>query len=57
MQPANSLVGAWTGDVHVWLSYLLIGVAALHVGGALFHRFVLHDRVLARMVPAGWDRE
>jgi cytochrome b561 len=56
MQPPGSFVGPWTGDTHVWLSYLLVGVAGLHIVGALFHRFVLHDRVLARMVPEGWGR-
>jgi cytochrome b561 len=39
------------GDLHTVLSYLLLGVIALHVAGALFHRFVLRDRVLHRMLP------
>lgn len=47
----TSLIGPWTGDVHVWLSYGLIGVASVHILGALYHRFILRDRLLARMIP------
>lgn len=39
------------GDVHVVLVYVLAGVIALHVGAALYHHFVLRDRVLTRMSP------
>jgi cytochrome b561 len=39
------------GDVHVVLVYVLLGVIALHVGGALYHQFITRDRVLARMLP------
>ena len=49
--PPGALVGPWTGDLHIWLSYGLLAVVGLHVLGAVYHRFVLRDRVLARMIP------
>lgn len=47
----GSPLGRSAGDVHVLLSYALIGVAALHILAALYHRFVLRDEVLRRMLP------
>lgn len=49
--PAGAFIGPWTGDVHIWLSYGLLALVSLYVSGALYHRFVLRDRVLARMIP------
>ena len=49
--PTTPFFGSWTGDVHAYLSYGLLALISLHVLGALYHRFVLHDRVLARMIP------
>lgn len=40
------------GDVHAVLTNVLIGVVGLHVAGALYHYFVLRDRVMQRMLPA-----
>jgi cytochrome b561 len=37
---------------HVVISYAGMGLVALHVGAALYHRFVRHDAVLRRMLPA-----
>jgi cytochrome b561 len=37
-------------DVHVWLGNVMIGLIALHVLAVLYHRFVLHDDALARML-------
>lgn len=48
---ATAVIGRWSGDVHIWTSYVLLGAIALHVLGALYHRFVLHDAILARMLP------
>ncbi len=45
---------AWAhtaGDVHIALIYVLLGVLALHVGGALYHHFIQRDDVLRRMMP------
>lgn len=39
------------GDVHIVLTYVLLGAVALHIGGALYHHFLLRDRVLLRMLP------
>jgi len=45
----------WTGDIHALLStYALTGLVGLHVLAALYHAVVRKDRVLARMLPAGW---
>ncbi len=43
--------GATMGDVHQIVAYLLLGVAALHILGALYHQFVLRDALLSRMLP------
>ena len=46
---------AWTGDVHALASnYLLLPLAGLHVGAALYHWLVRKDRVLQRMLPRAW---
>ena len=39
------------GDVHAVLTNVLIGVVGLHVAGALYHYFILRDRVMQRMLP------
>ncbi len=45
----------WTGDIHAYLSnWALTGLVGLHVLAALYHAVVRRDRVLARMLPAGW---
>ena len=41
-----------TEDIHGYLAYALFALAGLHALAALWHRFVLHDGVLARMWPA-----
>ena len=38
-------------DVHLALSWLLVGLFTLHVAGALKHHFVDRDDVLRRMLP------
>lgn len=37
-------------NTHVWASYVIIGLVCLHVIGALYHRWVLKDKVLERML-------
>jgi cytochrome b561 len=45
---------AWTGDLHIMLSYyVLLPLACLHIGAALYHQFVRSDGVLGRMLPKG----
>jgi cytochrome b561 len=48
--PPEAKIGFLAGDVHVVLSYVLLGLIGLHVGAALYHYFVRHDRVLQRML-------
>jgi cytochrome b561 len=43
--------GTEMGDVHQIVAYLLLGAAALHVLGALYHQFFLRDATLRRMLP------
>ncbi len=37
---------------HSWSQYLLYALIAAHVGAAFYHRFVLRDRLLERMLPS-----
>lgn len=37
--------------VHKWAAFVLIAMAAVHVGAALFHYFIRRDGVLGRMLP------
>ncbi len=41
-----------TEDIHGYLAYALFAIAGLHALMALWHRYILHDGVLARMWPA-----
>jgi cytochrome b561 len=47
-------VGFRLGDVHADVLYwILLALIVMHVGAALYHRFVRRDTVLGRMLP-GW---
>ena len=48
----GSPIGRPLGDVHAWAAWVLLGLVGLHVAAALYHRFVLRDGVLQRMLPA-----
>jgi cytochrome b561 len=48
--PPEAKIGFLAGDVHVVLSYVLLGLIGLHVAAGLYHYFVRHDRVLQRML-------
>lgn len=39
------------GDIHDLLVYVLLAFIVVHVGAALYHHFILRDRVLRRMLP------
>lgn len=41
--------GREMGDVHQIVAWVLLGVAGLHVAGALYHQFILRDGLLRRM--------
>jgi cytochrome b561 len=47
----NRAIFGPTEDIHGYLAYALFALAGLHALAALWHRFVLHDGVLARMWP------
>ena len=49
LSSAGSSFGHAMGDVHSVLAWVLFALICLHVAAALFHRFVLNDRVLQRM--------
>lgn len=49
--PVDSPVGHEMGDIHGYLAWVLFALIALHIAAALFHRFILKDRVLQRMLP------
>jgi cytochrome b561 len=49
--PRGSKSGFLAGDVHAFLAYALLAIVALHIAAALYHRIILHDQVLARMLP------
>jgi cytochrome b561 len=50
-RPAHHLVGG----LHEWNGWAIILVAAGHAAAALYHHYVLHDRVLRRMLPGSAD--
>jgi cytochrome b561 len=41
-----------TEDIHGYLAYALFTLASLHALAAMWHHFILHDGVLARIWPA-----
>lgn len=51
LAPNGSKWGHEAGDIHNILVYVLLGFIVLHVMAALYHYFVKHDAVVARMLP------
>ena len=41
----------WMSDAHYFIAFILLGLVALHVAGALKHRFIDKDDVLNSMMP------
>ena len=39
-------------EIHNWIGWTIIVIAALHAAAALYHHYALRDRVLKRMLPA-----
>jgi cytochrome b561 len=39
-------------EIHEKIGWAIIIIAALHAAAALYHHYVLKDRVLKRMLPA-----
>jgi cytochrome b561 len=40
-------------EFHEWIGWVIIVIATLHAAAALYHHYVLKDRVLQRMLPVG----
>jgi cytochrome b561 len=40
-------------ELHEWIGWAIISIALVHALAALYHHYVLKDRVLRRMLPAG----
>ncbi|MGF6757140.1 cytochrome b [Paraburkholderia sp. GAS42] len=51
LSETGSGFGHAMGDVHGILAWVLFALVCLHIAAALFHRFVLKDQVLQRMLP------
>lgn len=47
--PENKEIAPLAGNWHEWLAFTLIGLVALHVSGALKHRFIDRNDVIYRM--------
>ncbi len=45
----NKAIGGFFYNMHVYSSYILIGLIILHVFGALYHKWILKDRIFDRM--------
>lgn len=43
------------GEIHEWNGWAIIALASLHALAALYHHYVLKDRVLRRMLPGEAD--
>ena len=44
-------------EIHTTLGSFIVWVAGLHAAAALFHHFVMRDRVLLTMLPAWLGRD
>jgi cytochrome b561 len=51
-KPAHRLIG----DLHNWNGWAIVILATGHAAAALYHHYVLHDRILSRMLPAAGER-
>lgn len=45
----NKSYSVFFSTAHEWISYLLIGAFTMHVAGALYHHYILKDRVFKRI--------
>ena len=49
--PGNKALADQVQEVHATIGWIIVAVAGLHASAALFHRYVLRDTVLSRMLP------
>lgn len=48
---SNKALAHWMREAHYFIAYILLGLIALHIAGALKHRFIDKDDVLNSMMP------
>lgn len=53
LAPENEALSKLLFKAHEISALLIVALLVAHIGGALMHRFVKHDGVLARMWPRG----
>jgi cytochrome b561 len=51
--PGNRDLPDQVQNVHATIGWIVLVVAGLHTAAALVHRYIFHDKVLARMLPDG----
>jgi cytochrome b561 len=44
----------FTEDLHEWLFWALVALAAAHAAAAAYHHLFQRDATLVRMLPRGW---
>ena len=49
--PEAHAAGSVVASIHTWLGDTILWLAGVHAAAALFHHFVLRDRVLRSMLP------
>ncbi|PMS20362.1 cytochrome B [Trinickia dabaoshanensis] len=49
LAPKGSAIGHTLGDAHQLFAWVMLVLIGMHVAAALYHHFVLRDRVLRRM--------
>jgi cytochrome b561 len=47
----DDAISKWSGDWHVALFYVLVGLLAVHILAALYHGLIRRDGVLSSMLP------
>lgn len=55
--PGNRALAEQVQQIHAILGWTILAVAGFHAAAALIHRYLWHDGVLGRMLPAGWVRD
>lgn len=51
LAPSGARWGHKAGDIHDVMVYVLLAFIVVHIAAALYHRFVLRDRIFQRMMP------
>lgn len=51
---ADPALREFTGNLHLWLFWLLVAVTLVHVAAAIQHHLITRNATLTRMLPHGW---